>query len=72
MVRVWWAAEDAWYTGTVDKVTAKRVEVYYEAEDAFAVHNKDTTQIERIKNVGECPSDSDDDVPLTQLKQPDA
>ena len=67
-VKVWWANEDEWYQGRVDKVTLKTVEVYYEDFDAFSTHHMDRWTIEKMDNIGHEPneskesdSDSDDD-----------
>ena len=50
-VEVYWADQDSWFTGRVDKVTNSKIEVYYAVEDEVADHDLDGTwHIKKIED----------------------
>ena len=62
---MYFATEDDWYGGVVNKLTPKMVEIYFEESDTYCKLRKDSSNIERVANIGEGgESDSDDDAPL--------
>lgn len=73
-VRVYWREERQWFVGKVDQVNGNTWEVYYENDETWAEHNVKEHKIEKVAQnadgvVEDCPSSSDDDVPLITMKR---
>jgi hypothetical protein len=67
-VKVYWAPDDQWYEGIVDKVCPQTLQVYYEVSDSYSSHKKNDESVQSISNLGhDNDSDSDDDQPLRHL-----